>query len=152
MPKRGIMLYLDEQLIEKLKRLGINMSQLAGSVFEHVIQEEEFHPIVVDLMLLNWDIQSLRDRKDQRLKEIASIEGMIKKLEAERAKLMESLSSIRSDTRVAKAFERLSVLAKLYTTDEVLEHCDEIRKDFAACGLDFSDDAIRAFVERLRST
>jgi antitoxin component of RelBE/YafQ-DinJ toxin-antitoxin module len=105
--KKGTMLNLEVDLVEKAKELGINMSNVVNTTLRYLIEGGSLQPIRTDLLLVQQDIKRVNNEMSLRKLELEGLQNRLSELINEEKTLEFGLTQVERDTKIAKILEKL---------------------------------------------
>ena len=108
--KKGTMLSLDVDIVDRAKALGINMSNVTNITLKYLVDGSSLQPIRTDLLLLQQDIARTRNELSLRSLEAQGLAARLEDLLTMEQNLAGMLRAADRDTELARSLEKLRSL------------------------------------------
>lgn len=151
--KKGTMLSLEVKLVDKAKKLGLNMSQIMNETLRHIIKTGAFQPVHTQLVLVNADIEKIDNEIKTNEELIENLKFRREELVSEATTLDEALGEDTSNTTVAQIYQRINDIVKANEFNAAAAWADteDLRDQLKAHGVDYTYREFKNVVARLRT-
>ena len=150
--RKGTMLSLKKDLVERAKIQGLNMSQIMNETLNHVLEHGTYQPVRTELFLCDLDIQRIENQILSYKEYLVEMQTQLEELIRDRINIEQMVRKADEDTDIAMLYQRLSDIAKAnnYYLNASWDGSRKIRKEFANHALEFTKETFKAYIERLK--
>ena len=153
-PKKQTTLSLEEALVEKAKRLGLNMSQITNEALRFIINTGNYQPLVIELSLVNMKIQQLETLRADIYQNIKQMDNMLGDLQVQKASITQLIMEAEKDTEMARLFQQLLELCKVhkFKPRAIWDDSEQIREGLSRLGVDYGFLDFTLYVKSMERT
>jgi len=151
--KKGTMLSLEITLVDRAKKLGLNMSQIMNETLRHIINTGAFQPVHTQLVLINADIERIDNEIKTYDELLENLKFRREELVTESNQLDGALSEDSTKTTEAQLYQRINdvVKANEFNAAAAWADTEDLREQLKSHGVDYTYREFKTLVSRLKT-
>ena len=149
--KKNTTLYLSIDLVDKARRLGINISNVVEKILELLVEQDIIADESVKLAVLTWENERINvdiENLEKKIQALHTRQHIIAEKMKQEVALIEE---IRHSQKVANVMRRLNskIVETVYDVEKSLEVAKEEIAELKTLGIDVTEQWMHRHVERL---